>query len=168
MDRTQRYLGWRFDLPECMAGFDSNDGIFSPKQGDGISCELEVMRPFYGAEFRTTDLCRCLGILIDNAIEEVRGKEDARVHIMISSQNGITTFRVKNALYHEVDFHKIWQQGYSTKGSSRGIGLASYKKILSGYDNVLPVTAVREGCFIQELKIQERDADYIFTESYSN
>ena len=98
-------------------------------QRDGTVCELEVMHPFQGTRCRITDLCRCLGILIDNAMEEVRGREDARVHIMISSQGGYTTFRVKNRLYHTVDVHEIWQQGYSTKGADRGqIGRASCRE----------------------------------------
>lgn len=125
-------------------------------QKDGTACELEVMHPFYGTEFKTTDLCRCLGILIDNAMDEVRGREDARVHIMISSQEGCTTFRVKNRLYHVMDIHKIWQQGYSTKGEDRGTGLAGYRKILKNYHHVLSAAAVQDGYFIQELKIQER------------
>ena len=130
----------------------------SQMQKEGTACELEVMRPFRETGCRTTDLCRCLGILIDNAMDEVRGKEDARVHIMISCQEGYTTFRVKNRLYHEVDVHRIWQQGYSTRGAERGIGLASYRKILDGYGNVLPATAVEEGYFVQEFKVEERNA----------
>ena len=126
-------------------------------QRDGTVCELEVMHPFQGTRCRITDLCRCLGILIDNAMEEVRGREDARVHIMISSQGGYTTFRVKNRLYHTVDVHEIWQRGYSTKGADRGLGLASYRKILAGYEDVLPATAVQEGYFIQEFKVREQN-----------
>ncbi|MCI9437638.1 MAG: GHKL domain-containing protein [Lachnospiraceae bacterium] len=127
-------------------------------QREGTACELEVMRPFQKTRCRATDLCRCLGVLIDNAMEEVRGQEDAWVHIMISSQEGYTTFRVKNRLYHNIDVHRIWQQGYSTKGEDRGFGLASYRQILEGYEDVLPATAVQEGYFIQEFKIQERNA----------
>ena len=126
-------------------------------QRDGTVCELEVMHPFRGTRCRITDLCRCLGILIDNAMEEVRGREDARVHIMISSQGGYTTFRVKNRLYHTVDVHEIWQRGYSTKGADRGLGLASYRKILAGYEDVMPATAVQEGYFIQEFKVREQN-----------
>ena len=127
-------------------------------QKEGTACELEVMRPFGGTGCRTTDLCRCLGILIDNAMDEVRGREDARVYIMVSCQEGYTTFRVKNRLYHDIDFHRIWQEGYSTRGADRGIGLASYRKILEGYENVLPATAVQDGYFVQEFKVQERSA----------
>ena len=131
----------------------------SEMQKDQTACEVEVMHPFYGAEFKTTDLCRCLGILIDNAMDEVRGREDARVYIMISSQEDCTTFRVKNLLYHKVDVPEIWKQGYSTRGTDRGTGLASYKKTVDLYENVLPVTAVKDGYFIQELKIRKRNAE---------
>ena len=56
---------------------------------------------------------------------------------------------------HIHDFQKIWQHGYSTRGSGRGIGLASYKKILEHYDNAFSLTTVSDGYFVQELKIQE-------------
>ena len=120
-----------------------------------IKCELEVLRPLLYTTLHGTDLCRCFGILIDNAIDEVCGKQNAYVNIMISRQEGFTTFRVKNTLYSEIDFHKIWFEGYSTKGEGRGTGLANYKKILERYDNVFPHTSVQNGYFIQELKIQE-------------
>ena len=76
-------------------------------QKEEIRCELEVLRPFEGTRMHSTDLLRCLGILVDNAVDEVRGKKDARIHLMISSQNGCTTFRVKNTLYGTVDFQSL-------------------------------------------------------------
>lgn len=124
-------------------------------QEEEIHCELEVLTPFEKNRFGSVDLCRCLGILIDNAIEEVRGKKDGEIHIMISCRAGYTTFRVKNTLYSPVDFHKLGAVGYSTKGAGRGIGLASYKRILERCGEAFPLTTVRDGCFIQELKIQE-------------
>lgn len=124
-------------------------------QKEGILCELEVFRPLEGTRMRTVDLCRCLGILLDNAVEEVCGKKDGCIHVMISSQKGCTTFRVKNTLYGTVDLHRLGIEGYSAKGSGRGIGLSSYRRILDKYDFVLSATTVRDGYFIQEFKIQE-------------
>lgn len=61
-------------------------------QQEHIQYELEVFRPLTDTHFRATDLCRCFGILIDNAIDEVRGKENAYINIMVSCQDGFTTF----------------------------------------------------------------------------
>ena len=124
-------------------------------QKEEICCELEVLRPFEATRMRSTDLCRCLGILVDNAMDEVRGKKDARIHLMISSQNGCTTFRVKNTLSGSVDFRCLETDGYTTKGKGRGIGLGSYRRLVGQYDFVFPFMAIQDGCFVQELKIQE-------------
>jgi len=134
-------------------------GLFLEKlhtmQKEEIHCELDVLKPFKETRVRSTDLCRCLGILLDNAMEEVQGKKDGRVQIMISSQGGYTTFLVKNTLYSSVDFHKLGTAGYSTKGDGRGIGLNNYKRILGKYEKALSLTTIQDGYFIQELKIQE-------------
>jgi len=124
-------------------------------QQENISYELEVPCPFEGTRMRVVDLCRCLGILLDNALDEVRGREGARIHLMISSQKECTTFRIKNTLYSVVDFGRLGTAGYTTKGSGHGIGLESYRKSLEKYDFVFPFTAIQEGYFVQELKIQE-------------
>lgn len=124
-------------------------------QQDRIYCELEVLSPFETTRMRSTDLCRCLGIFIDNAMDEVRGREEGRIHLMISCLNGCTTFRVKNTLYGTVDFGRLGRDGYTTKGSGRGIGLENCRRILAKYDFVFPFTAAQDGYFIQELKIQE-------------
>lgn len=134
-------------------------GLFLEKmkmmQEADVHCELEVLYPFEKTKLRTTDLCRVLGILLDNAVEEVRGEDGGKIHVMISSRDGYTTFRVKNTLHSAVDFHKLGTSGYSTKGKDRGIGLVNYKGILAKYDKVLPITTIQDGYFIQELKIQE-------------
>lgn len=124
-------------------------------QKEEIQCELEVLRPFEGTRMRSTDLCRCLGILVDNAMDETRGKENARIHLMISSQDGCTTFRIKNTLCGRVDFERLGTGGYTTKGEGHGIGLESYRRILGKYDFAFPFTAIQDGYFVQELKIQE-------------
>ena len=57
-------------------------------QKEEIHCELEVLRPFERTRMRSTDLCRCLGILMDNAVDEVRGKVNAIIHVRSSRQHG--------------------------------------------------------------------------------
>ena len=121
-----------------------------------IHYHLEVFRTFDKTQLRETDLCRCLGILIDNAIEAVQGHPEGQIHMIISRQGDNTTFLVKNTLHEVIDFHKIGTVGYSTKNKDRGVGLASYHRILSQYGFALPSTTVKNGFFIQELKIIEK------------
>ena len=134
-------------------------GLFLEKmkkmQEEEIHWELEVLNPFEKTRMRSTDLCRCLGILLDNAMEEVKGKKDGRIHIMISRQSGYTTLRVKNTMYSAVEFHRLGSLGYSTKGADRGVGLNNYKNILEKYEKALSFTMIQDGEFVQELKIQE-------------
>lgn len=134
-------------------------GLFLEKlqemKTENIQCEMEVLRKFERTRLRSTDLCRCLGILIDNAIDEVRGKKDGKIIIMISQQERCTTFRIKNTLYSDVKLSSMGTLGYSTKGTDRGVGLFSYRKILDRYEFAFPLMTVEDGCLIQELKIRE-------------
>ncbi len=124
-------------------------------QQEGMSCELEVYNPFESCRMNGTDLCRCLGILVDNAMDEVRGQKGGRIHLLISVRNGCITFVIKNTLFGTVDFKQLGRAGYTTKGSGHGTGLESYRKILERYDSVFSFTAIQDGCFVQELKIKE-------------
>ena len=82
-----------------------------------IEFDLKVFRPFVKTAMKRTDLCRCLGILLDNAMDEVRGKERAKVSLMISSQEGVTTFRVKNALSNLTPEFSVPEQNTRPKPS---------------------------------------------------
>lgn len=138
-----------------------------------ILCVLEVVHCLESIAMNCTDLCRALGILIDNAIEAraaYKDKPDYTVAIFIHvRQNGVS-FVVKNPVPDDFDFSKTLQPGYTAKGRKRqlnrrlgktdlapvhGIGLLSYRKIIGSYDNVLTRSAVTDGCFYQEFIILE-------------
>ena len=121
-----------------------------------VACELEVFRPLEGTRIRSVDLCRCLGILLDNAVEEVCGRKDGYIHVMISSQEYCTTFRVKNTLYGMVDLGRLGMEGYSTKGEGRGLGLPGYQRILADCPGVSCSTSWAAGIFVQELTVEDR------------
>lgn len=133
-------------------------------QKRGISCRLEVSGQV-GANvigMNQSDLCRALGILFDNAMEELqdllKSKEDNKASdlkfdILIVSQKTMLSFVVKNSCRQTVDTARMWQEGYSTKGADRGLGLVSYRRIIEQYENVAAITAVKDGEFVQELRI---------------
>lgn len=120
-----------------------------------IPCNLEVSNAITTLAMDMDDLCRCVGILIDNAIEAVENQDIRAIDILINSTSSQHTFIIQNPAADTDDFHRIGEYGYSTKGMNRGLGLYSYHKILSQYDNVFPSTYLKNNCFIQELTIKE-------------
>lgn len=119
----------------------------------GITCNLEVLYPIETLPMEVEDINRCLGILIDNAIEEVESQINPSIDIIISNQIKCVTILVKNKVENNIQFHEIWNLGYSTKGENRGIGLYSYQEIIEKYTNVIPLTDWSNHYFTQELKI---------------
>ena len=119
----------------------------------GICCQLEVMRPVKETTMNAMDLNRCVGILVDNAIEAASAQKDGKVTLVFCQQEEGLTILVGNTIQKDVDVKKIFQEGYSTKGKNRGLGLASLERILKKYKNTASMTRVQGKELIQELKI---------------
>lgn len=118
-----------------------------------IACNLEVLYPVTRIDMDVMDLNRCLGILIDNAIEAVENTDTPMIDLIITKQDTELTFIVQNQWNGELALHNIWKEGYSTKGDGRGLGLSSYKRILEKYSNAFPSTSWKNNLFKQEIKL---------------
>ena len=119
----------------------------------GVECRLEVLYPVDAVAMDTWDFVRCLGILTDNAMEAAEGAEHPWVEIILLAQGGRLQLRVANPWRGGTDPARFWEEGWSTKGRGRGLGLSSYLRILARYPNVSPCTSWADGVFIQELTI---------------
>ena len=119
----------------------------------GIAFHFEAMYPVEEVPMNPTDLNRCVGILLDNAIEETAKQDDGRVDLIFSRQGRYLTILVENTIEENVDLSCLFREGYSTKGEKRGIGLASYARIVDKYKNVMSMTGIRDRKLVQELKI---------------
>ncbi len=118
-----------------------------------ISCRLEVLYPFSETGMEVWDFNRCLGILLDNAIEEAEKCPHPEIELLLLYQNGYLTVRVANPCEGKIDISRIWEEGSSTKGNDRGLGLASYRRILESYPGAAPMTSLENHTFIQEFTI---------------
>lgn len=101
----------------------------------------------------TWDLVRCLGILIDNAVEAVEGTDRPWVEIILFAQADRISLRVSNPWSGGEDPACFWEEDWSTKGTGRGFGLPSYLRILARYPDASPCTSWAGGIFVQELTI---------------
>lgn len=116
-----------------------------------IDTELEILFPVTGADIGGEDLLRCMGILLDNAMEAALSK--GLVKIMVLQQETELDIVVSNTFDKKPNLQELHKAKYTTKGTGRGMGLTSYRKILYGYPNCVMRTYIRENFFTQELRI---------------
>ena len=113
---------------------------------------MEVMYPVDETGMKPLDLSRALGILLDNAIEETE-KTGGKISLVVSRQQDAVHIIVENTIEREVDLARIYEEGYSTKGSGRGNGLTGLRRILQKYPGASLMTECENGMFIQRLAI---------------
>ena len=104
------------------------------------------------SEVKPLDLSRALGILLDNAIEETE-KTGGKISLVVSEQQDTVHIIVENTIEREVDLARIYEEGYSTKGSGRGTGLPGLRRILEKYPGASLMTECENWTFIQILAI---------------
>lgn len=122
----------------------------------GIKCNLEVSGSIEDINMDLNDFIRCLGILLDNAIEEVQliETEAGKLDVILSNEKEDLTVIVKNPTREKAKIHQIWKEGFSTKGDNRGLGLFSYQRILDKYQHVSKQTVAKDNEFVQILTIR--------------
>lgn len=122
----------------------------------GIDCHLEVLYPIVAVDMDVWDFVRCLGILIDNAMEAALNTECPWVEIVVLAQERQVFLRVSNSYTNVIEPGKMWDNGWSTKGTGRGLGLPGYQRILENYSNVSTGTSWENGVFVQEMTVEGR------------
>lgn len=122
----------------------------------GVECRLEVIYPVENVYINVWDFVRCLGILADNAIEAALDTEQPWVEILLLAQEKQLSLQIYNPYTNTVDPAKMWDDGWSTKGAGRGLGLSSYQRIVKNYSNVSACTSWENGVFVQELTVEDR------------
>ncbi|MFW0731782.1 sensor histidine kinase [Enterococcus raffinosus] len=123
-------------------------------QQHDVFFNLEVATTVEEIKMATNDFIRCMGILLDNAVEAAQCEdENRRVDILFYKEEDKLTLVVKNPCQEKVNLAKIRNRGVSTKGSGRGLGLSIYQEVVQKYSNILSETKQQNGEFIQELAI---------------
>lgn len=133
-------------------------GLFATKmiraQELGVDAQVEVYKRIDEMNMDSIDLCRVTGILLDNAIEAVVETADPTVRVAIIQKKEAIVLIFANSLPEDSPpIHHFFEEGFSTKGENRGIGLSTLKKTLKKYPNVSLDTKITQHGFVQELEI---------------
>lgn len=137
-------------------------GLLSSKliiaQEKGIDITFESIEVIDKIHMDSVALCRALGILLDNAIEEATNISGSTVKVAFINYENSTSFIVMNSYVDKgYKVFKYFEKGFSTKGENRGLGLSNLKEIITKIPNVQLDTNMENGNFIQEIKIIKKE-----------
>lgn len=108
---------------------------------------------------------RCLGILIDNAIEAAEKCSEPDVSISIlKGYEDINCIVSNNFIGNDINIHDIYKKGVTSKGKDRGLGLYIIKKLLAYEENVLLHSEIDNDIFIQELVLLNTNKEIVVNE----
>ncbi|MCX7843749.1 MAG: GHKL domain-containing protein [Clostridia bacterium] len=116
---------------------------------------VNVITNFDKIKLKDYDLCKILGILLDNAIEAAA--EGAKRHVELfakpSDQGEGIIIKISNTFSQEVDVQKIFGKGFSSKPDHSGMGLWEVRKMLGRCDGCKLDTYIAGDMFTHVLKI---------------
>ena len=124
-------------------------------QNNNIDVDINIqgeINDFYTDEMQ---LSRVLGVLLDNAIEaSLEPTDDKKIEVNIIQIDKTTDIQISNIFNNTgtpiTDFNK---EGFSTKGTNRGLGLSSAHEIANKL-NMLLNTEIDGNTFVQILTIE--------------
>lgn len=120
-----------------------------------LSIEIEkVIKAPSGIDL--IELLKILAIFLDNAIEASLESSSPEISFVYFQEENRKIMIIENSTKQEkINTKVIFNYGYSTKGSSRGVGLANVYEILSTYSRVYLKTYSNEYKFRQELVFED-------------
>ena len=124
-------------------------------QNNSIDVDINIQGEIHDFYTDEMQLSRILGILLDNAIEaSLEVPDDKKIEMNIIQIDKTTDIQISNTFNNTgtpiADFYK---EGFSTKGSNRGLGLSSAHEIANKL-NILLNTEIDGNNFIQNLSIE--------------
>ncbi len=126
-----------------------------------IDLYLEINRNIKSFPFKSlsvnenSNLCKIVGVWIDNAIQSVENLEEKKIGIDIFCDKNELIIQVFNNFIGELDLNRIDDVGYTTKGKGHGYGLCLVKNIIENNSNFKNIKKINKNVFIQELQIKK-------------
>lgn len=104
----------------------------------GINVHIEVYEEVKVLNIDLVDLCRIVGIALDNAIESydsVKSDKNFKLQFGAIKKESSTQLVFENTINDSVPLTRIFEKGFSTKSGARGLGLYTMQQIISKHTN---------------------------------
>lgn len=125
-----------------------------------IKVSLNISRSLKDLDFTklgmdtNVDMCKIIGVFLDNAIDEVKGLQEKVIDIELYRDGKTFCIAVTNSYGKNKDWEEIDNLGYSSKGEGHGYGLSLVKQILAGNKRLENERSITGNYFTQILKIK--------------
>lgn len=100
------------------------------------------------------DICRALGVIIDNAVEETIKIDDKEISISMYKDDNDFVIEVANKCMELPELDKIDEKGYTTKEKGHGYGLSLLKDICKNNKDIKNERRIVGNIFFQIIKIK--------------
>ncbi|MGY5271178.1 sensor histidine kinase [Lactiplantibacillus plantarum] len=110
---------------------------FSVARQAGIQVRLEANDPIAAIAIDSVTLSRVSGILLDNAIEAVKGQSGGQIAVALVKYPCMVELIFANSLNHPIErLDELMVAGHTSKGAGHGQGLATVRELLDPLANV--------------------------------
>ncbi|MEG0292714.1 sensor histidine kinase [Enterococcus sp.] len=123
-------------------------------QEKGIEVHLEIEEIDWQIKVNEIDLIRVVGILLDNAIEELENLGQGRLDVALFSKENESRLLIRNTVRTMIEpLHQLKAPGFSTKGDGRGLGLSTVETLVNQSSFFFLETKIDSNYFLQNLTI---------------
>ncbi|MBR6949735.1 MAG: GHKL domain-containing protein, partial [Bacilli bacterium] len=95
-----------------------------------------------------------IGVLMDNIIDCLNSQKEKLASIIIYVEDNNLCFKFANNIEKNVDLNLIYNKGFSTKSSNRGVGLNLIKDIVDNNKRFECNTSIIDNFFVQDVIIK--------------
>lgn len=121
-----------------------------------ICVSIEVTDEIDFLPMDTLDLCRIIGIFLDNAIEATLETTQPSIRFALIALEAEYIFIISNTFLEKgIPYATLSKPNVSTKGANHGIGLYNACEIISKYSHVFLDTEIQDKRFVQRLQISK-------------
>lgn len=118
---------------------------FSIARQAGIQVRLEANDAVGQLAIDPVTLARCSGILLDNAIDAVKGQSGGQIAVAVVKYPKMVELIFSNSLRAPIErLDELMVAGNTSKGQGHGQGLATVRELLDPLDNVTYEIAARQ------------------------
>lgn len=100
-------------------------------QHRGVKVTVEINKELTEIPGNLVDLTRCLGILLDNALQACISQPSPQLNLIVNRYgNGACSITVQNTINQQLNLKQIFVPGITNKANHAGLGLANLQEIV--------------------------------------